>query len=46
MTTKKQRREAAKMLGHRGGMARKRKLLPARREEIARKAAYARWAKP
>lgn len=45
MATKKERKAAAKMLGHMGGMARKRKLEPARRQEIARKAALTRWGK-
>ena len=45
MTTKKERKAAAQMLGHRGGMARKRNLTPERRQDIARRAALARWAK-
>lgn len=45
MATKKERKAAAQMLGHRGGMARKRNLTPERRQDIARKAANARWAK-
>lgn len=37
--------DAAKLLGSKGGHARKQALSPERRKEIARKAAQARWAK-
>ena len=36
---------SAVALGRKGGLARKAKLTPARRSEIARKAATARWAR-
>ena len=45
MATKKERKAAAQMLGHRGGMQRKANLTPERRREIARKAALTRWGK-
>jgi hypothetical protein len=39
-------RAAAQALGSNGGRARAASLTPARRREIARKAARARWGKP
>jgi len=45
MEKKKEKDPHAVHLGHLGGKARKRKLTPERRREIARKAAEARWAK-
>lgn len=45
MEKKKEKDPHAVHLGQLGGKARKRKLTPERRREIARKAAEARWAK-
>jgi len=44
MDKKKDKDPHAVHLGQLGGKARKRKLTPERRQEIARKAAQARWA--
>jgi hypothetical protein len=45
MEKKKEKDPHAVHLGQLGGRARKRKLTPERRREIARRAAEARWAK-
>jgi len=45
MEKKKEKDPHAVHLGQLGGRARKRKLTPERRREIARKAAEARWSK-
>jgi len=43
--TRKEIREYFAKFGREGGKARAKKLTPARRQEVARKAAQARWAK-
>lgn len=45
MTARKRGGRAARMLGSKGGLARAAALSPARRSEIARGAAEARWSK-